>query len=82
MGKRTRIDLDFVVEHEDGGLSASCAAKGIFTQGRDKEDLARNIEDAVRLHFEDLDFGDSAECRFCIRMLFVSEEKSLLVHAA
>jgi hypothetical protein len=53
-----------------------------FTQGRDKEDLARNIEDAVRLHFEDLDFGNSAECRFCIRMLFVSEEKSLLVHAA
>jgi predicted RNase H-like HicB family nuclease len=51
---KNKFDLNFVVEEEEDGLSAVCASEGIFTQGRDAEDLANNVRDAVKLHFEDL----------------------------
>jgi hypothetical protein len=77
-----RIELDFFIESQEGGFSASCFSHGIFTQGRNKDDLQGNIQDAVRLHFDDFDFGDSDEIKFSIRLLFVGNQESMLVTAA
>lgn len=43
----------FVVhKDEDGFLCASDMQQGIFTDGKDKEDLIKNIREAVECHFD------------------------------
>ncbi len=52
-----RIELDFFIQSEEGGFAACCFSHGIFTQGQNEDDLQGNIQDAVRLHFDDFE-GD------------------------
>jgi predicted RNase H-like HicB family nuclease len=40
-----------IVRDEDGYLCAADMEQGIFTDGRDEEDLMKNINDAVECHF-------------------------------
>jgi predicted RNase H-like HicB family nuclease len=40
-----------VLEDEDGHLSAADMEQGIFTDGRDEEELMENINRAVECHF-------------------------------
>jgi hypothetical protein len=77
-----RVELDFFIESEGGGFSASCFSHGIFTQAQDKDELPEVIKDAVRLRFDDFDFGDSDEVQFFIRLLFVGKQESMLVTTA
>ena len=37
-----------VTQESDGGFVAECLTDGIFTQGRDWEDLRRNVKEAVQ----------------------------------
>jgi predicted RNase H-like HicB family nuclease len=45
--------LFIVTEDESGGYSARAVGTGIFTQGDSKNDLLRNLREAVRCHFDD-----------------------------
>lgn len=40
-----------VIEDEDGYLCAADMDQGIFTDGKDEEELIKNINDAVECHF-------------------------------
>lgn len=45
-------ELAFLVEEDvDGGYSARALGEAIFTQGDTREELLRNIRDAVQCHF-------------------------------
>lgn len=49
-------ELVFLVEDDaDGGLTARALGESIFTQGNTREELLRNIRDAVQCHFESSD---------------------------
>jgi predicted RNase H-like HicB family nuclease len=46
-------ELVFLVEEDvDGGFTARVLGQSIFTQGENREELVRNIRDAVRCHFD------------------------------
>ncbi len=46
-------ELTFVVEQEDdGGFVAHAIGHSIFTEAENRRDLAANIRDAVRCHFD------------------------------
>ena len=47
-------EIIFVVEEDesDGGFNARALGEPIFTFGKDKDDLLRNIREAVEVHFE------------------------------
>lgn len=46
-------ELAFLIEEDvDGGYSARALGEPIFTQGDTREELLRNIRDAVQCHFE------------------------------
>jgi len=40
-----------IIKDEDGYLCAADMEQGIFTDGRDEEELIKNINDAVECHF-------------------------------
>jgi predicted RNase H-like HicB family nuclease len=40
-----------VLQDEDGYLCAADMEQGIFTDGRDEEELLKNINEAVECHF-------------------------------
>jgi predicted RNase H-like HicB family nuclease len=47
-------EIIFLVEEApEGGYTARALGESIFTEGDDLQDLRKNIQDAVRCHFED-----------------------------
>jgi predicted RNase H-like HicB family nuclease len=44
--------LFIVTEDEDGGFTARSVGQNIFTEGDSREELLRNIRDAVGVHFD------------------------------
>jgi predicted RNase H-like HicB family nuclease len=51
MEKRFRADFE-VIKDEDGFLCAADKKQMIFTDGKNKEELEKNIKDAVECYFE------------------------------
>jgi hypothetical protein len=48
------IEIIFLVEEApEGGFTARALGESIFTEGDTFQDLRKNIQDAVRCHFED-----------------------------
>ena len=49
-------ELAFLIEEDvEGGYTARALGEAIFTQGETREELLRNIRDAVRCHFASSD---------------------------
>ena len=47
-------EIIFLVEEApEGGYTARALGQSIFTEGGDLEDLRRNVQEAVRCHFEE-----------------------------
>ena len=62
-------ELIFVVEEApEGGFTARALGASVFTEGNTLEELAENVRDAVRCHF------DEAERPKVIRLHRVQEE--------
>ena len=58
-------EIVFLVEESlDGGYEAKAAGFPIFTQGETIEEIKKNIQDAVRCHFEDNEMPSLIYIRF------------------
>ncbi len=65
----TEIIFEVSEDELDGGYSASALGFGIHTQGDTREELRRNVREAVDCYFDD----DTARPRL-IRLHFVRDE--------
>jgi predicted RNase H-like HicB family nuclease len=45
--------LQFIIQAEDGGYSASAVGYSIYTQGETLDETIKNIKEAVSCHFDD-----------------------------
>jgi predicted RNase H-like HicB family nuclease len=63
-------EIIFLIEEDeaDGGFNARALGEAIFTFGKDKEELLRNIREAVDVHF------DEGKAPKVIRLHYVREE--------
>ncbi|MBS1904758.1 MAG: 2-oxoisovalerate dehydrogenase [Bacteroidetes bacterium] len=63
-------EIIFLVEEDevDGGLNARALGEAIFTFGKDKVELLKNIREAVDVHF------DEGTAPKIIRLHYVHEE--------
>ena len=57
----TRLTLPIVIEKDEDGYFVFCPVlQGCYTQGDTYEEAIENIEDAIRLHLEDIIASDEA----------------------
>ena len=63
-------EIIFLIEDDpEGGYSAKAFGHSIYTQGQSKEELKRNISDAMECHFD-----KPAEIPKVVRLHYVHEE--------
>jgi len=56
-----RLTLPIVIEKDEDGYFVFCPVlQGCYTQGDTYEEAIENIEDAIRLHLEDIIASDEA----------------------
>jgi len=56
-----RLTLPIVIEKDEDGYFVFCPVlQGCYTQGDTYEEAIENIEDAIRLHLEDIIASDGA----------------------
>lgn len=62
-------EIIFIIEEDpEGGYCATALGESIVTQAETREELRKNIVDAVRCHFEE------ESCPQIVRLHFVSDE--------
>ena len=57
-------DIEFLVEESDGGFIARSSCGCIVTEGRDLDELRRNVREAARCHCEECAPPTSIKLRF------------------